>query len=131
MSGVGIFAAIIIGIFAGWIAERVLNRKHGLFTNLIVGVIGSFIGAFLARQLGFVWAGFLGSLVVSTIGAIILLFLGVYIGLALIVADHLPNNRAVQLLFFVIAGMGWGVPLLPLLSWMETGRFRFTKRLGE
>jgi uncharacterized membrane protein YeaQ/YmgE (transglycosylase-associated protein family) len=73
MSGVGIFSAIIIGILAGWIAERVLNRKQGLFTNLIVGVIGSFIGAFLARQLGFVWGGFLGSLVVSTIGAIVLL----------------------------------------------------------
>jgi uncharacterized membrane protein YeaQ/YmgE (transglycosylase-associated protein family) len=75
MSGVGIFAAIVIGILAGWIAERVLNRQHGLFTNLIVGVVGSFIGAFLARTLGFEWGGFVGSLVVSTIGAIVLLAL--------------------------------------------------------
>ena len=73
VDGVGIFSAIIIGILAGWIAERVLNRKHGLFTNLIVGVVGSFIGAFLAHSLGFRWGGFLGSLIVSTVGAILLL----------------------------------------------------------
>jgi uncharacterized membrane protein YeaQ/YmgE (transglycosylase-associated protein family) len=73
MDGVGIFSAVIIGILAGWIAERVLNRKHGLFTNLIVGVVGSFIGAFLAHAIGFRWGGFVGSLVVSTVGAILLL----------------------------------------------------------
>ncbi|MBN9318636.1 MAG: GlsB/YeaQ/YmgE family stress response membrane protein [Caulobacterales bacterium] len=73
MDGVGIFAAIIIGILAGWIAERVLNRRHGLFTNLIVGVVGSFIGAFLAHSIGLRWGGFVGSLVVSTVGAILLL----------------------------------------------------------
>lgn len=75
MSGVGILGAIIIGILAGWIAEQVMKRKHGLFTNLIVGIVGSFIGAFLANMLDFRWGGFLGSLVVSTIGAIILLAL--------------------------------------------------------
>jgi uncharacterized membrane protein YeaQ/YmgE (transglycosylase-associated protein family) len=75
MSGVGIIGAIIIGIFAGWIAEQIMSRKHGLLTNLIVGLIGSFLGAFLANVLGIHWGGWIGSLVISTIGAIVLLFL--------------------------------------------------------
>jgi uncharacterized membrane protein YeaQ/YmgE (transglycosylase-associated protein family) len=75
MSGVGLFGALIIGILAGWIAERVMARNHGLITNLVVGVIGSFIGAFLAHALGFNYAGFWPSLAVSAVGAIVLLFL--------------------------------------------------------
>jgi uncharacterized membrane protein YeaQ/YmgE (transglycosylase-associated protein family) len=73
MSGVGIFAAVVIGILAGWVAERVMKRNHGLFTNLIVGVVGSFVGAFIAGQLGISFYGFIGSLIVSTLGAILLL----------------------------------------------------------
>jgi len=29
-----------------------------------------------------------------------------------------------QLLFYLVAGLAWIVPLKPLLRWMETGRFR-------
>jgi len=75
MSGVGIFGALVIGILAGWIAERVTGSNHGLITNLIVGVVGSFIGAFLAHALNFTYQGFWPSLLVSAIGAIVLLFI--------------------------------------------------------
>jgi uncharacterized membrane protein YeaQ/YmgE (transglycosylase-associated protein family) len=73
MSGVGIISAIIIGIVAGWIAERVSNRRHGLFTNLIVGLAGALLGGFAAGMLGLQFTGFWPSLLVSTIGAIVLL----------------------------------------------------------
>jgi uncharacterized membrane protein YeaQ/YmgE (transglycosylase-associated protein family) len=75
MSGVGLIAALVIGILAGWIAEKVMSRNHGLLTNLIVGVIGSFVGAVVAGLLGFAYAGFLPSLVVSAGGAILFLFI--------------------------------------------------------
>ena len=75
MNGVGLIGAIIIGVLAGWIAERVMKRSHGLLTNLVVGVVGSLIGAFLANALGISFGGFVGSLAVSTVGAIVLLFL--------------------------------------------------------
>jgi uncharacterized membrane protein YeaQ/YmgE (transglycosylase-associated protein family) len=74
MSGVGWIAALVIGVLAGWIAEKVMSRNHGLLTNLIVGIIGSFVGAAVARVLGFAYAGFLPSLVVSAGGAILFLF---------------------------------------------------------
>lgn len=75
MSGVGLIGAIIIGILAGWIAEQVMKRNHGLLTNLIVGVVGALLGGFLARTLGISFGGWIGSLVVSTIGAILLLLI--------------------------------------------------------
>ena len=73
MNEVSIIGAVIIGILAGWIAEQVMGREHGLLTNLIVGVVGAFLGAFIANALGIGFAGFWGSLLVSTVGAIVLL----------------------------------------------------------
>lgn len=76
MSGVGIIGAILIGILAGWIAEKVMHRNHGLLTNLIVGVIGAFLGSFIATSLGIgTGAGVIPSLIVATVGAILLLFI--------------------------------------------------------
>ena len=76
MDGVGIIGAIIIGILAGWIAEKVMHRRHGLLTNLIVGVVGAFLGSFVATALGFdPGEGILPSLLIATAGAILLLFL--------------------------------------------------------
>jgi uncharacterized membrane protein YeaQ/YmgE (transglycosylase-associated protein family) len=73
MNEVSIIAAIVIGILAGWIAEKIMGREHGLLTNLAVGLVGAFLGAFVANLLGVGFAGFWGSLAVSTVGAILLL----------------------------------------------------------
>ena len=54
----------------------------------------------------------------------VLLFLSAYIAVAVTLADHLPDNRLVELAFFAVVGIAWGVPLLPLFTWMELGRFR-------
>lgn len=75
MEGVGWFATIVIGILAGFIAEKVMSRSHGLFTNLVVGLIGALLGGWLAHILGIVYNGWWASLLVSTVGAIVLLFL--------------------------------------------------------
>lgn len=72
---VGLLGFLVIGLLAGFIAEKVMNSRHGLLTNLIVGVIGAYLGPWLASLLGISFAGFLGSLVVATIGAIVFLFL--------------------------------------------------------
>lgn len=72
MNEVSILGAIIIGILAGWIAEQVMGRKHGLLTNLLVGIVGALLGAFIASAMGIGFAGFWGSLIVSTLGAILL-----------------------------------------------------------
>jgi uncharacterized membrane protein YeaQ/YmgE (transglycosylase-associated protein family) len=75
MNGVGILSAVIIGIFAGWLAEQIMGRKDGLITNLIIGLVGALVGSFLATAMGVGFAGFWGSLIVSTLGAVVLLVL--------------------------------------------------------
>ena len=73
MNEVSIVGAVVIGILSGWIAEQVTGRDHGLVTNLVVGIIGAFLGAVIASALNIGFAGFWGSLIVSTVGAIVLL----------------------------------------------------------
>lgn len=55
-------------------------------------------------------------------GVLMLLFLGVYAMVMTTAAGFLPDNRIIQTIFFVIAGVGWCVPLFPLVYWMENGR---------
>ncbi len=55
-------------------------------------------------------------------GVGMLAFLLFYMGLAAMIADHLPNQWAVQLAFFLIAGTAWGAPLIPLITWMNRGK---------
>lgn len=72
----GLIGFLIIGLIAGYIAEKVTRSNHGLITNLIIGVIGAFVGGFLADALGLNFApGFWSSLIVATVGAIIFLYL--------------------------------------------------------
>jgi uncharacterized membrane protein YeaQ/YmgE (transglycosylase-associated protein family) len=75
MNGVGFLGAVIIGLLAGWFAERIMGRRHGLLTNLIVGLLGAVLGGFVAGLAGFGYVGFLPSLIVSTLGAVLLLAL--------------------------------------------------------
>lgn len=73
--GVGFFMMIIIGLIAGWIAEKVTSSDHGLLTNLIVGVAGAFVGGKLAEVLEIPVFGFWRTLLAAAIGAVILLFI--------------------------------------------------------
>ena len=73
MSGTGVFAAAIVGIISGWIADFVLGRHHSLFIKLLIGVIGAFIGAFVATRIDLHVSGFVGELMVSSAGAIVFL----------------------------------------------------------
>ena len=46
-----ILAWIVVGIIAGWLAERITGRNHGLLTNLLVGIVGAFLGGFIFSSL--------------------------------------------------------------------------------
>lgn len=75
MQGVGIIGWIVIGIAAGFVAEKVMKRDHGLLTNLLVGVVGALLGGWIAGMLGINFGGWIGSFIIATIGAVVLLFL--------------------------------------------------------
>ncbi len=77
--GVGWIGTLFIGALAGIIADKVMKSNHGLLMNIIIGIVGSYIGAFLANllgiQLGEIFQGwFWGNLIVAAIGAIVLIW---------------------------------------------------------
>jgi uncharacterized membrane protein YeaQ/YmgE (transglycosylase-associated protein family) len=74
MPGVGFFGLLLIGVIAGYVAERAMNRDHGLLTNMLVGIAGSFVGGALAGVLNINYYGFAGNLVVAIVGAILILW---------------------------------------------------------
>ena len=46
--------SILIGALAGWLAGRIMGAAdRGLLRDIIVGVVGSAIGSFIFRRLGF------------------------------------------------------------------------------
>lgn len=73
----GIILWIIFGALVGWIASMIMgtNAEQGLLTDIIVGIIGAFIGGWLASYFG--EAGITGfnlySFVVAILGAVILI----------------------------------------------------------
>jgi uncharacterized membrane protein YeaQ/YmgE (transglycosylase-associated protein family) len=75
MPGVGFFGMLVIGIIAGYIAEKVTASDHGLLTNLLVGIAGSFVGGTLANMLNIAFYGWLGNLIVASVGAILVLWI--------------------------------------------------------
>jgi len=72
-----IVAIIIIGGIAGWLAGQLVQGfGFGLIWNIVIGIIGAFIGVALLMRLGIVpFAGFFGSIINATIGALILLLI--------------------------------------------------------
>ncbi|SUB75818.1 GlsB/YeaQ/YmgE family stress response membrane protein [Peptoniphilus indolicus] len=70
-------AWLILGALSGWIASRIMKRDEqmGAIANIVVGVIGAFIGGFLGtRLLGVDVTGLnISSILLSVLGAVILL----------------------------------------------------------
>jgi uncharacterized membrane protein YeaQ/YmgE (transglycosylase-associated protein family) len=65
---------LVIGALAGWIAGRVTEARHGILTNILVGIAGAFVGGELAGFLNIQVFGFFRTLVSATVGAIVILF---------------------------------------------------------
>ena len=42
-----------------------------------------------------------------------------WIWLATALSGFVPENKAAELVFYAVAGLGWGIPIMPVLAWME------------
>lgn len=67
---------IIVGLVAGVLAGLVMGGV-GLIGDIIVGIVGAFVGGWLFRQLGVTtpFSGLAGTIFTAFIGAVVLLFL--------------------------------------------------------
>ena len=68
---------LIVGAAAGWLGSVIYKGSGlGIFGNIIVGIIGSFIGYWLLGELGIsLGTGIIAAILTGAIGAIIILFL--------------------------------------------------------
>lgn len=80
MSLYEILTAIVIGAISGWLAGFIMNSKGSLVRNIILGILGGFVGNFLFGLLDISIKVTLGSInigtiIVSAIGACIVLII--------------------------------------------------------
>lgn len=72
----GIIGWLLVGLIAGAIAGRIVRgRGYGCVVDIVVGILGAFIGGFLLSLVvpTSQTYGFIGSLLVATLGAVVLL----------------------------------------------------------
>jgi uncharacterized membrane protein YeaQ/YmgE (transglycosylase-associated protein family) len=77
LSNQSLLVILVVGIVAGWLAVRVMaGGGFGLIGDLIVGLIGAFIGDWLLPQLGIhLGTGILSLILNAFIGAVVLLLI--------------------------------------------------------
>ena len=77
MSGNYFIWFLIVGLIAGWLAGvLVKGGGFGVLGDIVIGIIGAFLGGFLFNSLGVSsGGGMLGAILVATIGAVVLIFL--------------------------------------------------------
>lgn len=69
---------LIIGAIAGWLAGLLMKGSgFGLLWNIVLGIIGSFVGGWLLGQLGVdikIGSPTVSLIITSIIGAVVVLF---------------------------------------------------------
>ena len=70
-----ILVTIIIGGIIGWLASLIMktNAQMGILANIVVGIIGAFLGFWIAGQMHLGTSGAAMQWVVAVIGAAILI----------------------------------------------------------
>ena len=75
MSGESLVVILFVGVVAGWLAGQIVRGTgFGIVGDLVVGIIGAFIGDWLLPRLGVhLGVGIIAAIADATIGAILLL----------------------------------------------------------
>lgn len=77
MSGESLLVILIVGVVAGWLAGQIVRGTgFGIVGDLIIGIIGAFIGEWLMPQIGIhLGTGIVAAIIDATIGALLLLLI--------------------------------------------------------
>jgi len=65
----------VVGLIAGWLASALVGGGVGLIGEIVIGVVGAFVGGLLFRQFHITapFAGLPGVIFVAFVGAVVLL----------------------------------------------------------
>lgn len=79
-----LIGTVVVGIIVGWLASVLVQGKGmGIIPDMVVGILGAFIGTFLADFFHIQIGGFFGALAISVLGAVVLL-----VGIRLLKPSH-------------------------------------------
>ena len=67
--------SLIMGALVGFIAGKLMNTEGGLLRNIIIGVVGSFVGSAVSHFIGFYAYGMFANLIVDIGGACLFIWL--------------------------------------------------------
>jgi uncharacterized membrane protein YeaQ/YmgE (transglycosylase-associated protein family) len=75
MSNESLLVILLVGVVAGWLAGKIVRGTgFGIVGDLLVGIVGAFIGNWLLPRLGVhLGTGVVSAIVNATVGAILLL----------------------------------------------------------
>src|SRR5690606_3458525 len=73
----GWIVSLIIGGIVGWLASIIMktNAQMGIIANVLVGIVGSWLGFWIAGMLGFAEGGLIIRLIIAIAGAVLLIFI--------------------------------------------------------
>jgi uncharacterized membrane protein YeaQ/YmgE (transglycosylase-associated protein family) len=74
----GVIAWLVMGLLAGFIASKLVNKQgEGMLMDIVLGIVGAFVGGFIAKALGYAGpTGFdIYTLLISTGGAVVVLLI--------------------------------------------------------
>jgi len=71
-----ILITLLIGAVAGWLGSMIFKGSGlGLLGNIVVGIVGSFVGYWLLGKIGVdLGTGWVGAILTGALGALIILF---------------------------------------------------------
>ena len=77
MSGETLLIWIVIGLIAGWLASAVVGGGYGVMGDIVIGIVGAFLGGLIFRtlHLGTPFRGLASTIFVAFTGAVVLLLL--------------------------------------------------------
>jgi uncharacterized membrane protein YeaQ/YmgE (transglycosylase-associated protein family) len=64
---------LLVGLIAGWLAGKIARgRGFGCIADIVLGLVGAYLGGWIFEKVGILGGGFLYSLAAATLGAVIL-----------------------------------------------------------
>ena len=74
----GIIAWLVLGLIAGFIASKLVNKQgEGMLLDIVMGIVGAVVGGFVAQFAGF--SGITGfnlySILIAVVGSVLVLVL--------------------------------------------------------
>jgi hypothetical protein len=59
----------------------------------------------------------------KAVGSVVILaFMLTYIAVAASIGGRMPDQPLIRLAYYLAVGVGWSLPMIPLIIWMNRGR---------